>query len=539
MIRNKARPSSWYMLFLGATTLSLQVASAALARAEDVTLVYAVPAVAQNVDPAIWEGDASRWTKWEQGSTLGAYDYQSFPDHGCKVLASIADIKLDLASSWELSADHTYYLVKLKSAKSPSGNTLSSTDVVWSFERQKALSGVARDMFFSQAKYKKDGTIEIVDEQTFKLYVDTPTAMDMPIQTLGPFAFTIYDSVEVKKHASTDDPWAKGWLSNHTANYGPWTAERVDPGNEVVYGRNPNYVGNRGNVDRVVIRAIPDASTRFQLLQAGEVDVAARLSFDEYATLATVPDVTVDSCVSPVRDTLVLQQADKRFADVKVRQAISYAIDRDALVSTVYHGFARPSKNSLPAAYNAPGSSTVFRYDPALAKQLLAEAGYPDGFTASMLIHTSRPGPHVEELAVTLQSQLQQVGLNWKIDVATSAADFATRYAERKFDAILYLDPPAIADPLYTLVNYNASKAKQNTFGYANADYDTLVTKLATILKPGAERDTILVDIDKVVMATMPMIYLVDRQYIQAYRSNVRGIVNAPHGELLFTILSK
>src|SRR5690606_20690968 len=182
--------------------------------------------------------------------------------------------------------------------------------------------------------------------------------------------------------------------------------------------------------------------------------------------------------LSPNRDTLMMQLADERFADPRVRRAVSYAIDREALVNAVYRGFATPSVTALPVGYGAPGSDETFRYDPDLARQLLAEAGYPNGFEASMMIHSSRPGPHAEPVAVTLQAQLQQVGLNWTIDVASSAADFATRYQERRYQAVVNLDPPGIADPLYTHVNYNASGAAQNTHGYANEEYDALVEEL-------------------------------------------------------------
>ena len=101
------------------------------------------------------------------------------------------------------------------------------------------------------------------------------------------------------------------------------------------------------------------------------------------------------------------------------------------------------------------------------------------------------------------------------------------------------LDPPGIADPLYTHVNYNATGAAQNTHGYSNEEYDTLVKELAMVLELGPERDAILAKIDKVVMDTMPMIYLVDRQYIHAYRNNVKDFVNAPNGELSGVMLSK
>ena len=524
-----------------AALATTQIGSIGLAAAqdEDVTFVYAIPAVAQNLDPGMWEGDPGRWTKWEQGSALATYDFSQVDGNGCNDLASIAEIKLDLAKSFELSEDGTHYTIDLSEAVSPAGNTLSSEDVLWSFNRHNALSGVSRNMYFTQSKYAKENTIEIVDEDTVRLNVETPTSMDLAVHTIAAFTMEIYDSETAKQHATDEDPWAKEWLASNTANYGPWKVEQFTPGSEVVYVPNENYAGERGNVDRLVIRGIPESSTRLQLLQAGEVDFAARLTFDEYRSLANSEGIVVEQCLSPNRDTLMMQLEDERFDDPKVRRAMSYGIDREALVEAAYRGFATPSVTALPVGYDSPSSGETFRYDPELAKSLLAEAGYADGFEASMLIHSSRPGPHAEQVAVLLQAQLQQIGINLTIDVASSAADFASRYQEGRYETILYLDPPGVADPLYTLVNYNSSTAAQNTHNYNNPEYDRLVEELAKVLEPGEERDAILKEIDAVVMETMPMIYLVDRQYIHAYRSNVEGFVNAPHGELSGVLLSK
>lgn len=533
---NMARRAARIATLLAATCLG---GTSLLASAHAKTFVYAVPAVAQNLDPTSWEGDPGRWTKWEQGSSLATYDVKKLKGNGCNDLATIGHIKPDLAESWELSPDRTFYTIKLREAVSSAGNKLTSADVAWSFERHKALSGVSRNMYFTQSKYAKEGTIEIVDDRTFKLKVEKPTSMDFAVHTLSAFAMEVYDSKVAKANATEADPWARKWLSANTANYGPWKVERFDPGNEVVYVPNENYKGERGNITRLVIRGIPESSTRLQLLQAGEIDFAARLTFDEYQSLRGAKDVVVEQCLSPNRDTFMMQLADKRFADPRVRRAISYAIDREALVKSTYRGFATPSKTALPVGYGSPGSEETFRYDQAQARKLLAEAGLGSGLEAAMMIHSSRPGPHAEQVAVALQAQLAQVGVKLNIQVAASAADFATRYQERRYQTVLNLDPPGVADPLYTHVNYNATTAAQNTHGYSNKEYDALVEELATILAPGSARDEIIKKIDKVVMDTMPMIYLVDRQYIHAYRAGVTGFVNLPHGELTAVNISK
>lgn len=502
------------------------------------SFVYVVPGVATTLDPAIFQGDPSRWTIWDQRSSLVVYDTPKLKGSGCEQLATVKDIRGELAESWSLGSDGKTYTFKLRSAKSQYGNTLSSADVLWSAQRHREMSAVSRTMFDVNARYEKE-FIKIIDDRTFELKTINATSLDLAIHTIGPFALNIYDSVEAKKHTTAADPWAKDWLANNTANYGPWQVESFKPGAEVVYVPNPNYWGKRGNISKVTVRPIPESSTRSQLLQAGEADFAARLSFDEYSQLKGKSETVVQECLSPNRDTIMLQEADKRFADKRVRKAISLAVDRSALINGVYRGFARPSETGLPGGYAAPSSGEKIRYDQAEAKRLLAEAGYPNGFSATLTISPTRPGPHAEQLAILIKDQLARVGIDFKIEVIASSSDFATRYAQKRYEAMLYLDPPAVADPLYTLNNYAFSTSAQNTFGYANPEYDRLTTEIGKQLEPGAARDRLLRDIDKIIMDDTPIVYLVDRTYLNAYRSNIKNYQGAPHGELLWSELTK
>src|SRR5690606_28112642 len=136
-------------------------------------------------------------------------------------------------------------------------------------------------------------------------------------------------------------------------------------GNQVTFTRNPNYNGERGDVERLIFTAAPDASSRMQLLQSGVVDFADRLSYDQYANLSNAQGVEVHRCISADRIPLVLSFNTDVFADNDVRRAISMGIDRDAIVQGVYQGFNQPSRYGLSQAYEFErNDANTYAYDP-------------------------------------------------------------------------------------------------------------------------------------------------------------------------------
>lgn len=504
------------------------------------TFVYAVPAVATTVDPAIYQGDASRFTAWGQLSSLVVYDSVGLKGEGCEQLATINNVRGELAESWRLKDDKSAYVVTLRPAKSQYGNTVTSQDVAWSIDRLTALSGISRSLRTSHTRYQ-DNPIKVIDDRTFELMVKQPTALDIALNTVGPFAMGIVDSVEVKKHATADDPWAAKWLATNSANFGPWQVDSFTPGQEVVYTPNPNYWGKRGNVNRLIIRSIPESSTRLQLLATGTVDWAARLNAEEYTQLQGNSNVKVLQCQSANRDYIMASwkgASNTKFADPRVRKAVSLGIDRAELAKSIYRGFGTPSQTGWPATYNAPSSGEKYTYDVVRAKALLAEAGHPNGLDATITINAAIPGPYAEASAILIRDQLAKIGLRLKIETIASATDFNTRFRAGQFELILQIDSPAIADPQYSASTYNKTGASANVQGYSNPAYDKLVNDMA-LLGPGAERDKLLLQLDKMMMDDQPVIYLVDTPYLNAFRTNISGYQAAPHGEVLVSNIIK
>lgn len=508
------------------------------AAADGAQLVFAVPALPTSLDISEFQGDGSRRAGYELGSTLVAYDTSGLEGAGCQQLGTVEDLRGDLAESWELSPDRRTITFRLRrGVLSNYGNELTAKDVKWSLDKSRELSGVTQFLWYTFAKYERD-PVRIVDDYTVTLDVSEPTSLDLVILTS--FLVRIQDSTVGREHATRDDPWAIRWFAENTADFGPWQVrpDGFDPGNEITYTPNPNYRGDRGNVDRLILRAVPDGSTRLQLLQAGEVDVINRVSYSDARALEDSEGVRVSECVSQGRDVLILQLRDERFAKPQVREAISLAIDRQTLVDNVYSGFGRPAVSGLSQAFDYPRSDRQLELDLERARELMAEAGHPDGFDATITVSPARPGPYSEQLAVLLRDQLAQIGIRLQVRQIAGDSDYAEVFQRGNYDMLLWSMASVVADPAFELNLHNTTGGFQNSHNYSNRRYDELTAQISG-MAPGPERDALLTEIDELILSDLPIQLLVDTPYLLAFRENISGYQAAPHEELFAVNLVK
>jgi peptide/nickel transport system substrate-binding protein len=237
------------------------------------------------------------------------------------------------------------------------------------------------------------------------------------------------------------------------------------------------------------------------------------------------------NCVSPNRDTLMLYQKSGPFTDPNVRKAISLAIDRQALVTGVYKDLFKPATTGLSEVYWTPGpDAKKFEFDPEQAKTLLQQAG-ASNLSFEILASPTRPGAYAQSLAVQIQNMLKNVGVTTTVKVIPGATEFSDTYFKGNYQSVLYLEPPAVGDPFYSLNLYNTTVSFQNSFGYDNQQYDDLVAQVLTT-EPGAARDALLAQVSDLIVDTTPQVYLVEQRYLHALATGVEGYQNTPTGQL-------
>ena len=480
------------------------------------TFVMATQALPDNLDIKDFSG-GTRPLMSLMDSQLVNYDVSS-----CDEAPSADKLVGQLADSWSYSADRTSIDFKLKDLKSNFGNPLTSEDVKWSLERGRELSPIVGFLSTGSAHWAETDPITVVSDTEFTLNLDAPTPVDLAMWTIP--TFTIFDSVEAQKHATSDDPWANAWLAENSAGFGPWKVDSVDTGNQITLSKNPGWTGDTGSYDKVVLKQITSSSDQAQLLADGSVNYARNLTWSQYDDLKTNDDVEVYSCSPVSRDWLVLNFKKPELADVKVRTAISEAINRDELVKGAYAGQGTPALTGLLEGETPAGAQVEqTTYDVEHAKTLMAEAGFADGFDLTLNYNPVQPGSQVDQLAILLQSQLKEIGINLTLNKLASGNDLQTAHSEGTYEAELWSSSSAMPSTYFD-VGLLQPGSPNTTWGYDSEEFVDLVNQLSATEPGSPEADDITTQLANLNISDMPVVQLVSTPNIFAMTAGLKGI---------------
>ena len=486
----------------------------ATAAANSRTLTIATAATLQVLDPVVFEGDPSTSFGLTYMAPLTLYREIDDP----ALIPGAADLEPFVAESIERDSDGMY-VVELRDAVSPYGNEITSEDVHWSFQRVIAVDGIGRFMM-STGGLDPEDPIEIIDEKTFKVRTTDPDN-PLTLAALAWYSLSPLDSTEVKSHATEDDPWAEDWLTDNTAGFGPYTIDTFRPGEEMTFKANPNYWGEPPYFERIIYRAVADPNNRLQLINTGDADYVTHLLFEQLLSLRESEDVKLEPLTTNM-DSLVLNNRRPPFDDERVRRALSIAINRDELVEGPYRGTARPLLYQIPSAFPQPPKPPPIEYDPEGARALLAEAGHPDGFSFTIAVNPVRPGPHAQDVAVLIASQLKEIGVDAQIQQIPSVADFQTAQDEGRLDAYMRSGRQNVVDVGFTLALWHTSSGISNDHRYASEEFDDLIAE-ANSTPLGPERDALLEEAHALIQEETPWIPLVETDNPQAFGSDIQG----------------
>lgn len=496
------------------------------------TLTVAWSSTPTQMDPNVFTGLTWVYALDAAMGTLFEYD-TSIPDDQLVLPENVVP---SLAESAEPNEDETSYTIKLREGvKSPYGNELDADDVVWSFERMYSNPATLQAaILLKTANVDAENPMEKIDDYTVQFNLTDPSAIALSV--LAYPLVGILDSDEVKKHATGDDEWGGDWLAKNTASFGPYQLESIDSGTEVRFGPNPNWDGDR-SFDNLVIRAVPEGSSRAQLLLSGEVDMISEPPIDQLKTIDDSSAAFVSQQPDTNRHNLTVSGKSEALSEPLVRQALNYAINRDGIVDAIYHGYAEPA--TTPVASSLwDDQPTMGEYDPDKAKDLLAEAGYSDGFEMTLNYNAERPGPFAENLARLIQNDLKAVGITMNTQAVPSNTDFEAGVADQKYEAYLYTERPAIADIGYDLFLYLGSTSALNNAGYNNPAFDDAANRVLTTA-PGADRDAAVQDAFDELVENDPLISLVEIPDLVGISETIEGYHAIPSGGWAFQDLKR
>ena len=310
-----------------------------------------------------------------------------------------------LAEGWTVTPDgRTYVFTLRKGVRSFFGNEMTAADVVWGWE--KSIAQKRTGLFIANVTGVEK--IEALDTHVVRFSLRAPSMVFLHLLTN--YVPAIYDSTEVRKHATPEDPWALRWIDANTAGFGPYHMESVRQGEQAIFVANPNYFGGAPHYKRVVYREIPSGSSRYQLLLAGQAQWIEELTHKQVADLRRDRRVKVVGVEGTAMASVRMNTRFKPFDDVRVRRAMALATDYDGINAAVFEGLATRPRSIVPPII--PGhlaSLPLVQPDAARAKALLAEAGYPNGFDTEIVSYV------LPQWGAAVQGFLGAVGIRAKL----------------------------------------------------------------------------------------------------------------------------
>ena len=305
-----------------------------------------------------------------------------------------------LAEDWEIGEDNATYIFKLKKGvKFHNGEELKASDVVFSLNRAKTSPYQA-----SQTSQIKDVTE--IDEYTVQVTVTEPFA---------PFLLSMSYISILNEKAVTESGEAYG---ENPVGTGPYKYVRHDIGERVVLERFDEYFRGPASIKNVEYQVITDANTTVIALETGEVDFAYVIPMISRQSIVDNPELTTHEFESITFNYSIMNNEIEPFNNLLVRQAINYAVDKEAIIQIAEEGMGKVTdsifnKHIFGYSENVKG----YEYNPEKAKELLAEAGYPDGFEITLKTMESQ-----KKVAQIIQEDLNKIGITANVEVCEKNA---------------------------------------------------------------------------------------------------------------------
>ncbi len=471
------------------------------------TLVMIIESSPTNLDPRVGLDAQS-----ERIDTLLFDDLLTRDEH--------LNVQPALAERWEIPDPRTYVFHLHQGVKFHDGRPLTSRDVKWTFD--SLLQGKIRST--KSAVYQFVDRVEAPDDSTVVFHLKEPFA---------PLLWNLSDgAIGIVPYGSGDE------ISRHPIGSGPFRFVSAEQDNEVIIERNDDYWGQKAHLKRVRFAVIPDGTTRALELRKGSADIAINaLTGDTVLALEREPNLEVLHAPGTVLAYMAFNTRDPILKDVRVRQALAYAIDRRPMIHYLVSDFARPAYSLLPPeswAYN--GDVPRYDYNPDRARRLLDQAGYRAvndvRFHLAMKTSTDES---TRLMAAVLQQQLREVGI--ALDIRTF--EFATFFSDvtrgaYQVHSLRWVggnEDPDIFEYVFHSAKFSPHGA--NRTYYSNPRVDALIDQARSELDQNA-RKQIYAEIQRILAEDLPYINFWYLDNVLVHTKRVRGLTLNPAGNYDF-----
>ena len=440
-----------------------------------------------------------------------------------RVNRDATDVEPDLAESWDISADGLTYTFHLRDGlRFSDGSPLKASDAKFSLERLRDKEGSIMAGMFSVMK-----SVEAPDDRTVVITLNQPSA---------PFlaGMAMFSAAILPEQAVTE---AGDEFGNNPVGAGAFVLDEWKRGEYLRLKKNPNYwEADRVQLDGVEWVYIPNDNTRILKLQAGEVDAVVFVPFNRVAELEADNNINVHLDPSSREDHILINHAHEPLGDLRVRQALYHAIDRQAIVDTVTFGYGKVANSFVPAGamfYSAENADYAF--DPAKAKALLAEAGV-ERLALDFLL-TAGDSLH-DQIGVIVKDQLGKVGIDVNLVKQEEGQQWETTVAGEYDISVNYwtndiIDP----DQKATFSLYGDEENKSYYTSYRNPKVTGLIEQ-GRVELDRAKREAIYHELQAIAKADAHWIDLYYSPFRNASRSNVKNFFQNPMGRFMLEDVS-
>jgi len=477
------------------------------AQAPGGTVTYAAGADPDNLDPANAESNPSEAVNRMMYENLARFDEK------LKIVPG-------LATKWEQSKDGlTWTFFLRKGVKFHDGTPFNAEAVKVFIERMIGPEKPSRAGLYTPFV----DSVEVANDSTVKIRLKAPFAFFL--NNLAHSASGIISPTALKTYGKD--------ISRRAVGTGPFKFVEWVHGDHLTMVRNDDYWGGKPSLDKIVVKTVKEDSARVMMLQSGDAQLIVRIPSEDIPRLEKDANIKLDS-TETLRSLFVgINCYKKPFSDVRVREALSYAIDKESIVKNIYQGRALAASNVVAPLTTGYVKVKGYSYEPEKAKKLLAEAGFPNGFKAKLWSPQGRY-PKDFEMAQAIQQQLKKVGVDCTLETMEWAAYLAaTRKPPEQADDELFVLgwAPSSAEarwvlyPLFTTGEW-VPGGNNRTF-FSNNEFDELVTKF-TKATTKADMDKYLKGAQELLSKEAPAIPILVTKETIGYSKKLHGVINSP-----------
>lgn len=468
-------------------------------------IVIATDADAVSIDPqATWDSNSIPVIRQ-------MYDQLVKLDANMKIVPSLAE-------SWEyLSPTQLQFKLK-KGVKFHDGTEMKASDVKFSIEREKASAKV-------KAFAALITNVKVVDDYTVVIETEKPFG---PL--LANLCHTGASIIPEKYTTEQGDKFGKQPIGTGAFKFVEWA-----PGDKIVLAKNENYFGGKVDIDTLTFRIIPEGSSRTIALETGEIDMNMKVDPIDAKKVESNTDLKLYDSLSPMIEYSAMNQKYEPFSKLEVREAINYAIDRNSVFDVVAEGRGKITNSVMNAkipSYTDEVKS--FEYNPTKAKELLAQAGYPNGFDVVMTVS----GDLRNRTAQLIQANLAEVGIKMTIE-NLEWSTFMDKVNKGDYQMFILSYNNTTGDPdtsLYQLFTSTVPASSGNRVYYNNPKTDKLLSD-GQLELDGEKRMAIYKEAQQVICEDVPWIPLYCKANLVGTRNNLQGYTPHPLGVDLFYTL--